>query len=394
MRTQQTVADLEKKVRELSTLLEVSRVINSDLEDHSILRTVLEQAMAVIGAEAGTLWIVDPDGAGIEARVALGPVAPSILQVRLTPGEGVVGQVIQTGKGDLVMDTQTDPRWAGRVDAATGFITRSLVAAPLPGRNGRIGCLQLINKAGGTLFEPSDLELLVALSSQAALVIENADLMERMRLLARDLQAAWRGTLDALASALATRDYETEAHCQRTVEMTILLARRMGVPESDLPPMVRGALLHDIGKIGIPDSILFKTGPLTFDEREIIKKHVVLGFNMLQHIPFFCDAMPVVLHHHESFDGSGFPNGLKGAAIPLGARIFHVADVYDALVSERPYKRAWSADRALAELHQGAGRGYDPIAVAALENVGATEMAWLMNLKDFHPTTRDLLGRA
>jgi HD-GYP domain-containing protein (c-di-GMP phosphodiesterase class II) len=119
----------------------------------------------------------------------------------------------------------------------------------------------------------------------------------------------------------------------------------------------------------------------------------VLGYNMLQHIPFFCDAMPVVLHHHESFDGSGFPRGLKGSEIPLGARIFHVADVYDALVSERPYKRAWSADRAVSELHQGAGRGYDPIAVAALENVGAAEMAWLMNLKDFQPTTRDLLGR-
>ncbi|MDP3047026.1 MAG: HDIG domain-containing protein, partial [Chloroflexota bacterium] len=129
--------------------------------------------------------------------------------------------------------------------------------------------------------------LLIALSTQAALVIENADLMERMRLLARDLQAAWRGTLDALASALATRDYETEAHCQRTVEMTILLARRMGVPERDLPSMVRGALLHDIGKTGIPNSILFKTGPLTFDEREIIKQHVVLGYNMLHHIPFF-----------------------------------------------------------------------------------------------------------
>jgi putative nucleotidyltransferase with HDIG domain len=394
MRTQQIVADLETKVRQLSTLLEVSRVINSDLGDQSILHTVLEQAMTVLRAEAGTLWIVDGDGAGIEAKMALGPVAPSILRVRLTPGEGVVGQVIQTGVGDLVSDAQNDPRWAGRVDAETGFITRSLVSAPLLGRAGRIGCLQLINKADGALFGQSDLELLVALSTQAALVIENADLMERMRSLARDLQAAWRGTLDALASALATRDYETEAHCQRTVEMTILLARRMGVPEAELPAMVRGALLHDIGKIGIPDSILFKTGPLTFDEREIVKQHVVLGYNMLHHIPFFGDAMPVVLHHHESFDGSGFPNGLKGSDIPLGARIFHVVDVYDALVSERPYKRAWSADRAVAELHQGAGRGYDPLAVTALEAVGPSEMAWLMNLRDFQPGTRDLLGRA
>ena len=388
-----TVADLTRKVRELSTLLEVSRVINSDLENDRVLQTVLQQAMLVIGAEAGTLWLVDPDGAGVEARTALGPVAASILRVRLAPGEGVVGQVMQSGIGDLVADAQLDSRWAGRVDAQTGFVTRSLLTSPLPGRAGRIGCLQLINKKDGTLFDAGDLELLTALGTQAALVIENARYMEQMRHLALSLQDAWRGALDALASALATRDYETEAHCQRTVEMTLLLARRLGVPDERLPSIVRGALLHDIGKIGIPDSILFKAGPLTTEEREIIKQHVILGFNMLQHIPFFCEAMPVVLHHHESYDGTGFPKGLKGEEIPRGARIFHVADVYDALISERPYKRAWSMDRAMEELRQGSGRAYDPEAVAALLNLTTAELTWLNGIKDFQTSTREMLGR-
>ncbi len=388
-----TVTILSRKVRELSTLLEVSRVINSDLESERVLHTVLQQAMAVIGAQAGTLWLVGADGQGIDARLALGPVANSISHVHMAPGEGVVGQVVQSGVGDLVADAQLDPRWSGRVDAETGFVTRSIVSAPLPGRTGRIGCLQLINKVDGTLFDDGDLELLTALGTQAALVIENANFVEQMRHLAFSLQDAWRGALDALASALATRDFETEAHCQRTVEMTVLLARRMGVAEASMPSIVRGALLHDIGKIGIPDSILFKAGPLTHDEREVIKQHVVLGYNMLQHIPFFGEAMPVVLHHHESFDGSGFPRGLKGSEIPIGARIFHVADVYDALVSNRPYKRAWPAELAMTELKTGAGRGFDPVAVDALEDLSPAEMQWLMGLKDFQASTRDLLGR-
>lgn len=388
-----TIADLTRKVRELSTLLEVSRVINSDLESDRVLQTVLQQAMVVIGAEAGTLWLKDADGAGVEARTALGPVAASILSLRLEPGEGIVGQVIEKGVGHLVADAQNDPPWSGRVDAQTGFVTRSLLTSPLPGRNGRIGCLQLINKKDGSLFDEGDLELLTALGTQAALVIENARYMEQMRHLAVSLQDAWRGALDALASALATRDYETEAHCQRTVELTLLLARRLGVPDAKLPSIVRGALLHDIGKIGIPDSILFKAGPLTVEEREIIKQHVILGYNMLQHIPFFSEAMPVVLHHHESYDGTGFPKGLKGDEIPHGARIFHVADVYDALISERPYKRAWSVERAMEELRQGAGRSYDPEAVAAMGELSTTELGWLNGIKDFQTGTRELMGQ-
>lgn len=392
-RMDDTVAALTRKVRELSTLLEVSRIISTEQESERVLYAVLSQAMEVIGAEAGTLWLVGSNAREVRARLALGPVADTMSQVHLAHGEGVVGRVVRTGTGDLVADAQLDPRWSGRVDAETGFVTRSIVSAPLPGRSGRIGCLQLINKADGSLFDDGDLDLLTALGTQAALVIENANFVEQMRHLAASLQDAWRGALDALASAMATRDFETEAHCQRTVEMTVLLAGRMGISESEMPSIVRGSLLHDIGKIGIPDSILFKPGPLTSDEREVIKQHVVLGYKMLQHIPFFGEAMPVVLHHHESYDGSGFPKGLKGSEIPIGARIFHVSDVYDALVSNRPYKRAWPADRAMKELRSGAGRGFDPAAVSALEDLSPSEMEWLMGLKDFRPSTRELLGQ-
>ena len=385
------VAELTRKVGELSAILEVSKLIGVDLEDDRVLETVLQKAMLVLRAEAGTLWLAVDGGA--EARSALGAGAESRLRARVAAGEGSVGRVLATGAGELVADARTDASGLGLTDGALGLVARSAVTAPLPGRNRRIGCLQVFNREDGSLFDEGDLELLCGVGTQAALVIENARHMEELRRLSASAQDAWRGALDALASALATRDYETEAHCQRTVEMTLLLARRLGVPDVRLPSMSRGALLHDIGKIGIPDGILFKAGPLTPVEREVVKQHVVLGYNMLRHIPFFSEAMPVVLHHHESYDGSGFPGGLKGEAIPQGARIFRVADVYDALISERPYKHAWSTDRAIDELRHGAGREYDPDAVDALTNLTKGELAWISGVKDFQPSTRELLGQ-
>ncbi|MBI3761511.1 MAG: GAF domain-containing protein [Chloroflexi bacterium] len=387
-------AELEQKVRELSTLLEVSRVINADLELERVLRTVLDQAIEVIQAEAGTLWILEEGGAVIVPRVTAGPVTSNILQVRLQPGEGITGRVIQTGVGDLVTDAQNDPRWAGRVDSATGFMTRSIISAPLTGRSGTIGCLQLVNKRGDRFFQSSDLDLLTALGAQAALVIENSRLLEETRALARSLQEAWTGALDALTAALATRDNDTQHHCYRTVELAVLLARRINVPEVEIPIIARGALLHDVGKIGIPDGILYKPGRLTPAEREKMKQHVRLGYDMLQHIMFFRDANLVVLYHHEDFDGSGYPLGLKGERIPVSARIFHVADVYDALTNERPYKEAWPHERALAELKNGSGLHFDPRVVTALESLTPEEVDWIHTLQSFSTATRDLLGRS
>jgi putative nucleotidyltransferase with HDIG domain len=389
----QEIVELERKVRELSTLLEVSRILNADLNLERVLRTVLEQAIEVIGAEGGTLWCVEEQGTLILPRASVGPSSATILTVSMRPGEGIVGRVIQTGVGDLVADVRQDGRWSNRVDSATGFETRSIVSAPLTSSRGTLGCVQLVNKRGGQLFTRSDLDLLTALGAQAALVIENSRLLEKTRAFARNLEAAWNGTLEALTAALATRDTDTKGHCCRTVEMAVLLARRMGRPADELPAIARGALLHDIGKIGLPDSILFKPGRLTIEERETMKQHVKLGHEMLRNIEFFNDALPVVLYHHENYNGTGYLNGLKGEEIPLSARIFHVVDVYDALISQRPYKPAWPHDLAMAEIKREAGHSFDPAVVAALIQLTPEEVAWVRTLEDFLPETQALLGR-
>jgi putative nucleotidyltransferase with HDIG domain len=385
-------AELQRQVRELSTLLEVSRVINRDLDPDRVLRTVLEQAMQVLEAEAGTLWSLEEKGTAILPMVAFGPAADAIRTIRIRPGQGIVGAVIQTGIGDLVADVRQDPRFANWVDRTTGFVTRSIVSAPLHGKTGTIGCLQLVNKSEGRYFSQSDLDLLTALGAQAALVIENSRLLEETRALSRSLQEAWTGSLDALTAAMATRDEDTHGHCQRTVELSILLARRLGVPEEEIPALARGALLHDVGKIGIPDSILFKPGRHTPEEREIMKRHVKLGHDMLVHIDFFRDAMPVVLYHHENYDGTGYVAGITGAEIPVGARIFHAVDVYDALTSERPYKKAWTHEEAVAELQRNAGTHFDPAVVEALARLAEEEIQLIRNLHGFPEETRLLLG--
>lgn len=191
--------------------------------------------------------------------------------------------------------------------------------------------------------------------------------MERTKVYVSELQRvnnqltdSYESTLQALTRALDTRDEETEAHSQRVTRYTELIAKRLGVSTAELNDMKRGALLHDIGKIGVPDAILLKPGKLTPEEQVLMHKHPEIGYGMITHIPFLAAASQVVLHHHEAYDGSGYPSGLSGANIPLGARIFAIADTFDAMTSDRPYRKALSLRAARAEIERCRGTQFDP----------------------------------
>ncbi|MDF2439544.1 MAG: hypothetical protein JWN98_528 [Abditibacteriota bacterium] len=258
--------------------------------------------------------------------------------------------------------------------------------APLLWQGRALGAVCVDNPGRNSSFTPDDLHLLLMVAQYAAMAVANQQLQE-------DLRAAWTGTLDALTSALASRDYDTQSHCYRTVELSVALAQAMGVPEEEIGTIARGALLHDIGKIGIADDILLKTGNLSPGEREIMKQHVRLGHEMLQQIPFFADALPIVLYHHENYDGSGYLEGLSGDAIPRGARIFHVVDLYDALTQDRPYKPAWTHEQAINELKRISGIQCDPEVVTALDNLPPEVTQRIRTLQGFSPAVRELLGR-
>lgn len=179
------------------------------------------------------------------------------------------------------------------------------------------------------------------------------------------IEQGYKSTLQALGAAIDLRDKETAGHSRRVCTYSLEIAKCMSLPEARLENLVRGAYLHDIGKLGIPDSILLKPGPLTSSERTIMQQHVQIGFNLIRDIAFLEGAAEIVLTHHERFDGRGYPAGMKAEEIPLGGRIFAVADAFDAITSDRPYHRAASFDFALDAIHGGAGTQFDPTVVGA-----------------------------
>jgi putative nucleotidyltransferase with HDIG domain len=209
----------------------------------------------------------------------------------------------------------------------------------------------------------SDLEQLVAERTQ------------QLSIALHDLEESYDDTLEALGGALDAKDEETEGHSQRVTAITIEIAKAMDVDRSLLRQIARGAFLHDIGKMGIPDQILRKPGPLTAEEREIMRKHCEIGYAVLERISFLKEAAEIVLAHQEFYDGSGYPRGLKGAEIPLGARIFAVADTLDAMISDRPYRKAVSISAARAEIQRCSGTQFDPQVVLVF--LAQPDQTWL-----------------
>lgn len=209
------------------------------------------------------------------------------------------------------------------------------------------------------------------------LILENREyqrnLEERVRERTAQLSRSYQTTLEALATALDTRDSETLGHSLRVAAYTVAVARRMGVPEADLTDIYRGALLHDVGKIGIPDAILRKPGRLTPEEWNEMRRHPELGYRILEGIDFLDQAREIVLSHQERYDGKGYPRGLSGKAIPLGARIFAVVDTMDAMTSDRPYRKALSYDDARAEIRRYGGTQFDPDVVRTFLEISDEE---------------------
>ena len=329
------------------------------------LDLVLEEAMAVVGAEAGTLWFWDEEEQVLRARVVRGPAARQLKGRTLAAGEGLAGAVLASNRPELVSDARRDPRWAGRFDAATGFVTRSVLVLPLRGREGPVGVLQFVNKTDGGLFGEEDLETGLAFAGPAAVVIENSRLFDdRRRLLVSGLRT--------LAAALDARDPYTRGHSERVTACALRLAEALGLPRPERELLERAGLLHDIGKIGIRDAVLLRPGPLDEEAWQQMRRHPVIGAEIVGQMEPRRLAEPVrlaVLHHHERWDGSGYPAGLAGEEIPLLARVIALADACDAMTSDRPYRSALGRDEALAEIRRCAGRQFDPELAAAFVRV-------------------------
>jgi HD-GYP domain-containing protein (c-di-GMP phosphodiesterase class II) len=269
-----------------------------------------------------------------------------------------VGTSVAERTSIILPDAQHDPRTYRPADEQSGYVTRSLLCVPLVLHGQAFGAIEAVNKRDGRLFGPDDLELLRSIANSASLAIENARLFA-------ELSASYDSTLEALAAALDLRDRETEGHSRRVVAYTARLASAIGLEETAIREIRRGALIHDIGKIGVPDAVLLKPGALDPDERRVIEQHPREGYEMLMDIPYLTEEIEIVLAHQERWDGTGYPLGLRGEEIPLGARLFAVADTFDALTSDRPYRQARTMAEARAIISHEAGAQFDPAVVAA-----------------------------
>lgn len=358
----------------LTVLYKVGRSLASMVRLDDLLNGIVTAAADVMQARASSLMLIDKDGKNLIFEVAFGEKGSMLKGFKIPiDDKSIAGRVVRSGEPQIVDDVRAVPFFSGQVDHTIEFETRQILGVPLGGRQGTIGVIEVLNKISGLPFSEDDVSMLTALAGSAAVAIENARLYEetahranQLAEMVAELQRTYSGTMHALSALLDTRDASTQGHSQRVVHFTLALARAYGITDREkLQVLQYGALLHDVGKIGVPDAILRKPGAFTPEEWAEMSKHPEIGYRMLKDIDFLRSALPVVLHHHERWDGRGYPHGLKGEAIPLEARLFAIADAFDAITSERPYKKAFTYQEAVTRILADRGTHFDPAVVDA-----------------------------
>jgi PAS domain S-box-containing protein len=351
---------IQKQIAYLTALGEVDRTIASTFDMRLSLETLVTQAMSLLQADAAAVLLFNPLAHTLQYFVGRGFRAPvPDMENPLRLDEGYAGRAVLDGTRIFVANLTVQSEHSQRMRAlrAEGFV--SYLGALLIARRQVKGVLELFTR---TPFQPEQehLDVLKTLALQAAIAIDNATLFEGLQRSNLDLRMAYDSTIEGWSRAMDLRDKETEGHTQRVTEMTLRLARAFGVSDEQLVHIQRGALLHDIGKMGIPDSILLKPEALTDAEWAIMRQHPIYAYELLSPIAYLHPALDIPYSHHEKWDGSGYPRGLKGAEIPLAARLFAIVDVWDALRSDRPYRKAWSEARVREHLRASAGTHFDP----------------------------------
>jgi PAS domain S-box-containing protein/putative nucleotidyltransferase with HDIG domain len=354
---------VQQQVQRLAALHAIDIAITASLDLRATLNVFLGQAATILGAHAGAVLLINPHSQMLEYAAGHGLVSTAFSDARFRLGEEHPGQAALERRAIRIPNLQENPaserlRWL----ASEGFVTYH--AVPLIAKGNVKGVLELFHR---TAFSPDRewTDVLETLAVQGAIAIDNATLLDELQRLNAELVLAYDTTLEGWSRALDMRDETTEGHTQRVTELLLSLARKMGIGEAQIVHMRRGALLHDIGKMAIPDSILLKPGTLSKRQRVRIRQHPIYAYELLSPISFLRPALEIPVFHHENWNGTGYPRRLKGEQIPLAARIFAVVDAWDALRSRRPYREAWTDEKAREYIQEQAGKHFDPTVVKA-----------------------------
>ena len=352
-------AQTREHLHRLEILRKIDGTITSSKDLSDALQITLEQVNLGLNVDVASVFLYDDKDQMLTYQQSFGYRTKGNPDVRVPLGQGYVGTVAATMEPLFIpeVDLSDDGGQYPFSLAKEGIV--SYYGFPLVSKGKLQGVLQIMQRSK---LEPTPewVEFAGALAEQTAIAVDNLTLFEGLEKANRELGEAYEATIEGWAHALEIRDKETEGHSRRVVDLTTLVAEQFNFSEDELVHIRRGVLLHDIGKMGVPDQILHKPGPLDEAEWEIMRQHPVYALQMLKSIDYLRPALSIPQYHHERWDGSGYPEGLKGEAIPLEARIFAVVDAYDALTSDRPYRGAWSEEETKKYLLKQAGKEFDP----------------------------------
>ena len=355
-----------RRLRRLSSLRAIDLAITASFDVRLTLGLILDHAVTELAVDAASVLLLDASSQTLELAQGRGFLTSIASHPRCRLGEGLAGQVALDRRILAVPHLENSGDAGLQPYAGERFL--SYVGAPLVAKGQVKGVLQVFHRS---LLEPDAewLDFFETLAGQAAIAVDNFQLFDGLEQSNLELSLAYDSTLEGWSRALDLRDKETEGHTQRVTELTVQLTRRMGLTEREVLQARRGALLHDIGKMGIPDRILLKPGPLTDEEWVVMRQHPKYAYDLLWPISYLRAALDIPYCHHEKWDGSGYPRQLGGEEIPLAARVFAVADVWDALSSDRPYRPAWVPERVNAHIASESGKHFDPRVVAVFRQL-------------------------
>ncbi|GAB4549274.1 MAG: hypothetical protein Fur002_26390 [Anaerolineales bacterium] len=356
--------ETERRLENLQALHTIDRAISSSFDLRQSLSEVLHQVVSQLGVDAADALIFNPILQTLDYAAGQGFRARGMESAHLRLSEGYAGRAALERRTIHVSDISKSASEFKRAALLADEHFVEYYAAPLISKGEIKGVLEIFHRAA-LHPAPEWLEFLEILAGQAAIAIDNSQLFENLQHSNLELALAYDATIEGWSRALDLRDKETEGHTLRVTEMALELARAMGVGDEELIHIRRGALLHDIGKMGVPDSILLKPGKLTDEEWVVMRKHPQFAYEMLASIEYLKRALDIPYCHHEKWDGTGYPRGLKGEQIPLAARLFAVIDVWDALRSDRAYRKGWTEEKTLEYIRSLAGTHFDPAAVEA-----------------------------